>query len=334
MKARNDEGLCESISGTTMNNLFEHVRPALGQVLLFSLVLGMPVYPACRGSEPIRIGMAESLVRDIPKAVVEAGIPSFRFLMQQATGLRSTVVPPLSAEELTAKLDKDELKLAVLQGVEFAWALEKHPQIRPLAIVVNRQRDREAVLVVRKDSGVQKFRDLKGRSVGLPLRSRLHCHLFLERLCRECGLAPQSFFSRITGPESIEDALDDVVDGVVPAVMVDRVGIAAYARRKPGRFDKLKILCTSERFPDTVVAYRAGAFDEPTLQHFRDELIKADKKLIGRHILTLWMVTAFEPIPADYDDLLRATRRTYPVPTAPVLASSKNPAPAPMKSAR
>jgi ABC-type phosphate/phosphonate transport system substrate-binding protein len=317
-----------------MDNLALRARWAIGRVILLSLALSVPIYPACRGSEPIRIGMAESLVRDIPQAVVEAGIPSFRFLMQQATGLRSTVVRPLPAEDLAAKLEKDELKLAVVQGVEFAWALEKHPQLRPLAIIVNQQRDREAVLVVRKESGVQRFSDLKGKSAALPLRSRLHCHLFLERLCRECGLAPQNFFSRIAGSESIEDALDDVVDDGVQAAMVDRIGIAAYARRKPGRFDKLKILCSSEHFPDTVVIYHAGAFDEPTLQHFRDELIKTDKKLIGRHILTLWMVTAFEPMPADYDDLLRATRLTYPVPTAPVLASSKNPGPAPLKSAR
>jgi ABC-type phosphate/phosphonate transport system substrate-binding protein len=308
-----------------MNAMVASALSAPLRTYLFALTFLLPISLLTGGSEPdaIRIGMAESLVRDIPKSVVEAGIPSFRFLMQQATGMRSTVVPPACADDLAAQLEKDELKLAVLQGVEFAWEVEKHPQIRPLAIIVNQSRDRQAVLVVRKDSGVKRWSDLKAAAVALPLRSRLHCHLFLERQCRECGLKPQSFFSRITGSENIEEALDDLVDGVVDAAAVDRIGIAAYARRKPGRFEKLKVIFTSERFPDTVVAYRAGAFDAPTLQHFREELLKADKKFIGRHILTLWMVTAFEPVPADYDQLLSQIRRKYPAPVPLLQASSR-----------
>jgi ABC-type phosphate/phosphonate transport system substrate-binding protein len=294
-------------------------------ILLLSLAWFMLLDSACLASDPesIQIGMAESLVRDIPKAVVDAGIPSFRFLMQHATGLHSTIVPPQEAEELVAKLDKGELKLVVIQGVEYAWEVQKHPQIRPLAIIVNQQRDRRAVMVVGKDSGIEHFSDLKGKSVEVPLRSRLHCHLFLDKECRESGLAPCKFFSKIAGAESIEDALDDAVDGSVQAAMVDQIGIAAFARRKPGRFNKLKVLCTSEHFPDTVVVYRAGAFDETTLQHFREELIKADKKLIGKHILTLWMVTAFEPVPEDYDRLLTTIRQIYPVPIPPVVSGCK-----------
>jgi ABC-type phosphate/phosphonate transport system substrate-binding protein len=272
-------------------------------------------------SDAIRIGLPESLVRDLPKAVFEAGLPPLRYLMQEATGLRSTIVAPLSAEDIATQLDKKELQLAVLQGVEFAWELKRHPHLRPLAIVVNQTPDRQANLVVRKDRCVRGWADLKGTSLALPLRSLEHCHLFTQVKCRAGGAPPQDFFSRVLTPDNIEEAFDDVVDGVAGAAVVDRVGITAYARRKPGRFDKLTVFLESERFPDAVVVYRDGIFAAKTLQHFREELMKVDKKSIGRHVLSLWMVTAFEPVPANYSQLLGEIRQVYPSPLPPVLAT-------------
>src|SRR5207244_6848780 len=56
----------------------------------------------------------------------------------------------------------------------------------------------------------------------------------------------KTFFPKITSPENTEDALDDVVDGVVQAAVVDRAGLEAYKRRKPGRFNRLKEVARSQ----------------------------------------------------------------------------------------
>src|SRR5438105_1065584 len=78
---------------------------------------------------------------------------------------------------------------------------------------------------------------------------------YVEKLSRDSGKDPSQFFAKTTAPANSEDALDDVVDKVVQAAVVDRVALEAYKRRKPGRFTQLNPAATSRQFPTTVIAY-------------------------------------------------------------------------------
>src|SRR5207244_11836898 len=88
----------------------------------------------------------------------------------------------------------------------------------------------------------------------------------------------KTFFPKITSPENTEDALDDVVDGVVQAAVVDRAGLEAYKRRKPGRFNRLKEVARSQPLPPPLVAYYEGVLDQDTLKRFGDGLLNARRK--------------------------------------------------------
>jgi ABC-type phosphate/phosphonate transport system substrate-binding protein len=300
------------------------VNAILSLIAIVFLSLSLADTAATSGnSEPIRMGLAESLVRDEPPTVVETGLPLMRYLLQQVTGVRRIDIPILTASEVAARVEKKELDLGILQGVEFAWEQEKHPEIRALAIIVNCSCYRQADLIVRKNGRVTCWSDLKGGSLAMPLRSREHCQLFLHGQCHACKESSESFFAHITTPANIEDALDDVADGVVDVALVDHVGSAAYARRKPGRFDKLTVLQTSGRFPDTVVVYRSGRFDAQTVEHWRGEFLRANKNPLASRILNLWMVTGFEPVPAGFDKILSEMRHSYPQACPPLRASGR-----------
>jgi ABC-type phosphate/phosphonate transport system substrate-binding protein len=274
--------------------------------------------PLRAASEPdaklMHISVAQSFFRDEPESLIGPGRESIRVLMEVATGLPSEVVQPVPPALLADRLLKDELQLAAFQGVEFAWEQQKHAALRPLLIAVNQTCDRQAHLLVRNDSHAQGWSDLRGTALAIPCRSREHCHLFMGRHCRECGARAEQFFSRITKPATTEDALDDVVDGDVVATVVDTVGLKAYEQRKPGRAARLRILHSSEKFPDTVVAYHAGALSQATLERCRTGLLQADKTQRGRLLLSLWMLTHFEELPKDFDKRLANIRQAYPEP--------------------
>jgi ABC-type phosphate/phosphonate transport system substrate-binding protein len=136
----------------------------------------------------------------------------------------------------------------------------------------------------------------------------------MRRHCQECGATAGQFFSRITRPATVEDALDDVVDGDVVATVVDAVGLKAYQQRKPGRAARLRTLHSSEKFPDTVVAYHAGALNQGTLERCRTGLLQADKTKRGQLLLSLWMLTHFEELPKDFGKRLADIRQAYPEP--------------------
>src|SRR5207248_2040164 len=118
--------------------------------------------------------------------------------------------------------------------------------------------------------------------------------------------------SKVDPKENAEDALDDVVDGVVQATVVDRASLEAYKRRKPGRFNRLKPVAESKPFPPVVVAYSGTSLDEDTRRRFRDGLLGAAKKERGQMMLTLFRLTGFEGIPADFGKVREETRKNYP----------------------
>ena len=125
---------------------------------------------------------------------------------------------------------------------------------------------------------------------------------------------PANFFAKITNPANVEDALDDVVDGVAQVCVVDGVSLDCYKRRKPGRFAKLKIMRTSEIFPAAVIAFRTAILDDAMLARFRDGLLNANRTAFGRQVMTLWKLTGFEQVPSDYDQTLSEIVKIYPAP--------------------
>jgi ABC-type phosphate/phosphonate transport system substrate-binding protein len=260
----------------------------------------------------VRIGLVRSLFRDLPEPMVQMMTQPFQALMQSQTGLNGTVLPCGDACDLGRRLHEGAMDLGVFHGVEFAWAQQKYPDLRPLVIAINKHRHLTAHLVVRNDSDAAGFADLKGKVVALPRRSREHCRLFLERQCQDAGGEPPSFFAKVVAPANVEAALDDVVRGKVQAAVVDGVSLECYEHVKSGCFARLKLLKQSEVFPAAVVAYRQGAVDDATLTRFRDGMVSASQNGRGRDLMTMWKLTAFEDVPADYQQTLANIVRAYP----------------------
>lgn len=299
--------------------MFGHATRVLGAVALlagFSGLLPFHLNAANRLARTgtVRIGLISSLFSDVPEPLVMVMVQPFRSLMEAQTGVSGQLVSCGDADNLGQQLMEDKVQLGVFHGVEFGWARHKYPELRPLVIAVNEQRYLRAHFVVRADSKMSMLADLQDKALALPNQTRDHVRLFLRRRCLDWKKDPTSFFSRITNPANVEDALDDVVDGVVQVSVVDGVALDCYKRRKPGRFTKLKIVQSSEVFPAAVVGFRPGILDDVTLKRFRDGMINANRTVAGKQLLTLWKLTGFEEVPPDYDQALIQIVKAYPPP--------------------
>jgi len=267
-----------------------------------------------RADEPslVRIGLVASLFRDQPESLIVALMKPFGALVEAQTGLRGQLVTGGQATELGKLLESDKVQLAVFHGVEFGWARQKYPALRPLVVAINQEPYLRALLVVRQDNPARTWQDLSGRTLAMPRGSRDHCHLYLEHCCRCAGRTPAKLFKCRTTPPNSEEALDDVVDREADAVVVDELAFESFQHRKPGRASALKVLARSAVFPAAVVAYHPGALTDEQLAHFRNGMLSANQSALGRQLMTLWKLTAFIDVPHDYEETLKGILKIYP----------------------
>jgi ABC-type phosphate/phosphonate transport system substrate-binding protein len=291
-----------------------HVRLTLIGTFLATFVASAHGAEPAKQVEPVRIGLARSLCRDTPEALVQVIMEPFGSLMESQTGVAGQLVIAGQAHDLALQMKAGKFQLGVFQGVEFAWAQQECPELKPLMIAINKRRQLQAYIVVRNDSTAAAFDDLRQKTVALPRRSREHCHLFLERCCRERGQDAAHYFSQIVTPPGVESALDDVLRGKVQAALVDAVGLESYKREKPGCFERLKTIKISEVFPAAVVAYYPGRLSDGTLNRFKQGMARSNETAVGRQILAAVRWTGFEPVPADYGKTQADILKAYPPP--------------------
>lgn len=294
-----------------------------------ALLVAIPPSPGSENiQEPIsvRIGVAASLFRDLPESMALSMAEPFAELVESQTGLGGKLSAASSALELGRQLAEKKVELGVFQGIELAWARQKYPQLRPLVVVANSDRHFRAYLVARRDGGVRGFADVRGQVLLLPRFSREHVYQFLERACRKAGFDSLQSFARISKADSVEDALDDVVDGRAAAALVEGMPWRCYERRKPGRAERLQVVKESEVFPPSAIVYCDRSLDQDTLRRLRDGMLNARHTPIGRQLMTPWRVEGFVAVPDDYEESLDTIVKHYLPPAEGTARISTGPA--------
>jgi ABC-type phosphate/phosphonate transport system substrate-binding protein len=296
----------------------QRLAVAACSLLLTFAATQVPVAPAQEAERsPVKIGMTKSIFVDVPPLLIKFVAPSFSQLTKECTGLNGQMVVGGDAFELCKQLHDNEVQLAVFQGIEFAWVQQKHPELMPIMVATYRHHHLKANLVVRKDNPMAGFAELRGTDLAMPRKSKEHCRLFLERLCSDSGQCePKAFFNQVTRPSSMEDALDDVCGGKVQACIMDAAALENYHNIKPGCAARLRIAKQSETFPCAVICCRKGALAEDTLNRFRAGMMTANKNDKTRELMNLYMITSFEPLPADYFQTVTEILKSYPAPEA------------------
>jgi len=267
---------------------------------------------ADRPSNTLQIGLVKSLFRDTPPSLIKVMSRPLKALMDEQTGYSGELQSDRDACELAQAMKDGKVQIGVYHGFEFAWAKQINPDLKPLTICIQQHQQLHAVVMVRKDAEIKDVEELKGKKIGLPQRCREHLHLFLQRRCTEEGIVPAKHFAEVMRPADGEDALEDVIDGVTTAALVDRLVVESFQKEKPERFEQLRPLLGPEIFPAAVIAYQPGAIDEATAARFRDGMMASARTPRGAELLKLCRITSFEPVPADYEQQLADILKAYP----------------------
>lgn len=290
--------------GDAMNWVRNLTLAAMVATGLLASAIAAPVRP-----QPLKIGIVRGLLHDLPPALTKMLAVHFELIVKAQTGLAGELLPVDSADELRAKLADNSHQMAVLHGFEFGWMRQKLADLAPLMVNAKDPGALQALVVVPRDCAAATVGECRGRSLTLPRDTRADFRLFLTRRCVEGEAA---VFQEGQPAASVEDALDDVVDGLAGATVVDVRGWDVYEKRKPGRAGRLRVVARSEPFPTSVIAYRKGQIDDGTVTRFRDGMAAAHTTVMGRRLMGLMGMKQFEPATAEYEKQLAETLRLYP----------------------
>ena len=249
---------------------------AMAAVLLVAAV-GLTPRADAQAAKKLSIGIPQSTFRDVPAVIMDAAATPFRELFRRQAGLDGDVQLVPSYDALAAQM--------------------------------------QAVLVVHKDGKATRPADLAGACVGIPVGSKPHCHLFIERL--RLGLPADCCGEAKTEPKGQEDVLDGVAAKQLQAGLVDIAALTAYQNNCPGGFAQVRVVAQSELFPPGVIAYRKGAVDAATVSKMHGGLTKAGGTPQGRAFMLLSKMKGFEDVPADFDAELKRIAAAYPPPAPP-----------------
>jgi ABC-type phosphate/phosphonate transport system substrate-binding protein len=289
----------------------------LAKLLLLAAILPLlwvGLTPAADDKPVVKIGMLKSVFRETSQAATTASSSAFSGLVYSQTGMKGELVIVDTFEDMRQKLMDGELQLGAFHGFEFAWMKLKEPQLQPLMLAATNPNSLKTVVVVKADNQASDVGALQGKTMAIPNGTREHGRLYIARQCRRNGLTVEQHFAETPITKTVEDALDDVVEGKTTAAVADMASLQTYERRKSGRFAQLKILQSSDQFPASVIAYRQGGLDLVALERFRHGMSTAHQSAFGSRLMSLMKINAFEPIPANYDQIQADIIKAYPPP--------------------
>jgi len=267
--------------------------------------------PARAADDTVSMAMTSSFFPGVPDRLLDSVTRPFKTILESATGMRGRIVPGGKACTLAKKIQEDKIQVGIFQGIEFAWARQINPNLRPVVVCVNQERTLRALLLVRASSKVKSPADLRRTTLAVAAGTYEHCWVFLRKKCLG-GTAVKTFFDKLTTAIDVEEALDDVVDNKVQAALVDGLAWQSYRAAKPGCARKLRVLRISEEFPCAVIADQKGRFPDDLTRRFRAAMLRARDDRRGRRLLELARLSAFEAVPDDYEQLCSDIVKTYP----------------------
>ncbi|WP_219220057.1 phosphonate ABC transporter substrate-binding protein [Variovorax boronicumulans] len=231
-----------------MNTLFRLRRSLIA--LTLSTLAAVPAL----AQQPLTIGL-------IPAEDSQAMIESSRQVLDSLQQQLGMPVKPFVATDYNGVIEAlRSKKLDVAYLGPFSYVLANQvADVEAFAVAVTKKTGQSAyksVIIARKDSGLAKTADLKGRTFAFVDPTSASGHLFPKAGLLQAGYDPESFFGRVIFSGSHDASILAVTNKKVDAAAVaDRILASAIAKGQV-KADELEIVWSSNPIPESPMVWR------------------------------------------------------------------------------
>lgn len=232
-----------------MTSLFRLRR----SLVALTLAATLPALPAL-AAQPLTIGL-------IPAEDSQAMIESSRQVLDSLQQQLGMPVRPFVATDYNGVIEAlRSKKLDVAYLGPFSYVLANQiAGVEAFAVAVTKKTGQSAyksVIIARKDSGLARTADLKGRTFAFVDPTSASGHLFPKAGLLQAGYDPETFFSRVIFSGSHDASILAVANKKVDAAAVaDRILASAIAKGQVKQ-DDLEIVWSSNPIPESPMVWR------------------------------------------------------------------------------
>lgn len=296
--------------GPAMRSRIYVLLALLAPLVFLSLTSAEASGPARK--DGLKIGLAKTLFHNVTMPQFQVIAATFQTVLEKQTGMKGQLLPGGSPDEIRQQLDDGAIHLGVMHGVEFGWMKLKQPDLEPMMLNMIDPDWLRPIVVVAKSHAAKSLQQCRGQKLAIIKSAREDTRLFFSRLCREHDCTVDEMFPRFSTPNSVEDALDELVDGKIQLAVLEQASLAMYQRRKPARAANVRVLEDCEPFPPSVIVFRREKIDVATIKSFRNGMSTAHNSVLGAHLMSLMRIRKFEVPDDNYAKHLAEALKEYP----------------------
>ncbi|NYE26749.1 phosphonate ABC transporter substrate-binding protein [Pigmentiphaga litoralis] len=225
---------------------------SLAAALMLTLVAAAPA-PAL-AADALSIGL-------IPAEDSQAMIESSRQVLDQLRDQMGMPVKPFVATDYNGVIEALRAKkLDVAYLGPFSYVLASSmANVEAFAVAVTKKTGQSAyksVIIARKDSGITKPADLKGRNFAFVDPTSASGHLFPKAGLMRTGIDPDTFFGRVIFSGSHDASILAVANKKVDAAAVaDRILASAIAKGQV-KSEDIQVVWSSDPIPESPMVWR------------------------------------------------------------------------------
>ena len=283
-------------------------------MLFFLINCGCIPPVSCAGAEDssrLRIGFTGSAFQDVSNTDIRAAVSVLiqKVAWQHFGKGESRFYDTLS--EMT--MDFKNRKIDVLATpVEEYMEMKKHLPLDPLLMTASDNgSEMELLLLVRKNSGIRNFRDLRGRTIVVPPRNPRCLDMYtawLETMSMEEGSKGiNSYFSSAKETRTVSKAVMTLFFRQADACVVTRQVFDLTAELNPQINRELMIISRRGKLSQGIIAVDRRLTEE-TKERVRQAFLALHQTPDGQQILMLFKVRKLVPFVPGY---LKATEALY-----------------------
>jgi len=255
----------------------------------------------------VKVALLESIFAGRDRASIIKQIQPFAELVERDTGAKASF-DVSSLKEIEQAFNKGDIQLVILTGLEYSWMRAKNDQARALLRASIDPGATQTVVIARANDDVSDLKSLAGATVMVPEHTPFLTTYYLKSVLGK----PLDEAFKTVKQESVDDLIEDVIDGKARAGVVTKSNLAVFQERKPGRYKRLKVVHESPVFPPAVVMYNERYADKDKLRRFEDALLRSNQTSEGNRVLTLYKLKGFERLPPDFDERVKDIAKQFP----------------------